>query len=417
MALKIWREWRFPVEFALLLALLFFLPLREAPKNLFWLAYVVTWLVNRIRSGEWGGRWDGWDSLIVAWLASGYLAAAFAGIRTPEANEWWAVNDLVRYTSLLFCIRRARYSEQQCVAILTMLLGSCVIGTLEGIWHWRVTGKRKWIELVSVGHVNHSAIYIAICMGVGAGLLIAKDIVRSRSNQALIGTFVFFLLASLFAGESRAAVLAAVLLLLVIVVLGTRRRKAGVVVWIAMAVLIVASALLGGTRSIDRQVQNMAANNVLSERDLIWNRAIVAARAAPWFGVGMDNFSRITDERLRRWVHEQGRTVVDREFARAPHAHSLYFNTLTERGVVGLAILLAVMSAWAVALVRRFPRSDSSGEMGVIWFASFSGWFISAAIGLVNTTMHHEHAMLAIVVLGLLLSRALEAKGRGLATA
>ena len=34
---KFWREWRFPIEFALLLALAFFLPLREAPKNLFWL--------------------------------------------------------------------------------------------------------------------------------------------------------------------------------------------------------------------------------------------------------------------------------------------------------------------------------------------------------------------------------------------
>ena len=90
MAAKIWREWRFPVEFALLLALAFFLPLREAPKNLLWLAYVVTWVINRAwttgAARDFGGPWDRWDSLFLAWLGSGYLAALFAGIRTPEAR-------------------------------------------------------------------------------------------------------------------------------------------------------------------------------------------------------------------------------------------------------------------------------------------------------------------------------------------
>ncbi len=83
---KVWRDWRFPIEFALLLGLAFFLPLREAPKNLLWLAYTITWILNRVTSREFGGSWDRWDSLFVTWIASGYLAALFAGIRTPDAN-------------------------------------------------------------------------------------------------------------------------------------------------------------------------------------------------------------------------------------------------------------------------------------------------------------------------------------------
>ena len=52
------RKARFPVETGLLIALCFFLPLLEAPKNILWLAYVICWLVNRIRARDFGGRWD-----------------------------------------------------------------------------------------------------------------------------------------------------------------------------------------------------------------------------------------------------------------------------------------------------------------------------------------------------------------------
>jgi len=43
-----------------LLALAFFLPLWEAPKNLASLAFVLVWLANRIRARDFGGRWDVW---------------------------------------------------------------------------------------------------------------------------------------------------------------------------------------------------------------------------------------------------------------------------------------------------------------------------------------------------------------------
>ena len=59
------------LEIGALLALCFFLPLYEAPKNIFWALYVVVWIANRVRARDFGGRWDLWDSLIAAWIASG----------------------------------------------------------------------------------------------------------------------------------------------------------------------------------------------------------------------------------------------------------------------------------------------------------------------------------------------------------
>ena len=103
---KFWREWQRPIELSLLLLFVFFLPLREAPKNILWAAYVVTWIVNRVRERNFGGRWDGWDTLCALWIVAGYLSAIFAGIHRGDGNEVLAVNDLVKYVSLFWCLRR-----------------------------------------------------------------------------------------------------------------------------------------------------------------------------------------------------------------------------------------------------------------------------------------------------------------------
>ena len=106
---RIGLELRYPVEFFWLLALAFFLPLYEAPKNICWLAYVLTWIYNRARAREWGGPWDRWDSLIALWITSAYLAAVFAGI---HHDEWSEANDVVRYASVLWTLKRSRHSER-----------------------------------------------------------------------------------------------------------------------------------------------------------------------------------------------------------------------------------------------------------------------------------------------------------------
>src|SRR3989304_3736444 len=96
------RKVRYPLETGLLVALAFFLPLLEAPKNYAWLAYAAVWLPNRIRAREFGGSWDLWDTLIALWIASGYLVAALAGL---EGSEWRGATDLLRYASILWLPR------------------------------------------------------------------------------------------------------------------------------------------------------------------------------------------------------------------------------------------------------------------------------------------------------------------------
>ena len=198
----------------------------------------------------------------------------------------------------------------------------------------------------------------------------------------------------------------AVLLVVVLCVFfAFRAGRFGARAWAVVVVALVLALTLGGIGSVYRNIEHARTNNLTAERDLIWNRALVAAATYPWFGVGMDNFSRITDDRLQQWLAAQGKKYEPKDYRLAPHAHSLYLNTLTERGAAGLAVVLALLLAWGVRLWRLRPRMGSDGEETALWCAAFSGWLVTALIGLANTTMHHEHAILALLTLSLWLAQ------------
>lgn len=401
MLLRTWREWRHPVEFALLLALAFFLPLREAPKNIFWLAYLIAWVVARARERDWGGRLDAWDALVAGLVASGYLAALFGGIHRGDGNEFLAVNDIWRYGLLFACMRRGGYDDAQKLLLLGMLIASCVIAELEAIWNWKVVAKRSALELFSVGHVNHSAIYMAICLGIAAGLAAGAWPRLSAAWRTALGLSILALVSGLFLGGSRAAGAVAMALVLAAAFIAARAARAGRAAWLAALLVILVGVVLGGTSALKRQIEWSATNYTLAQRDLIWNRGLAGWHAHPVFGLGVENYGAFPERQLKAWVAEQGKAYVASEYAGSPHAHSLYLNTMVERGLVGLAALLALLAAWGVLLVRGWHAARGGGTPLVYWMASASGWFVTVVIGFANTTLHHEHAMLALLTLAL----------------
>jgi O-antigen ligase len=401
MTFSSWRNWRHPAEFALLLGLAFFLPLREAPKNLLWLAYVVVWVVNRARVRDAGGAPDWWEGLIALMVAGGLAAAAFGGIHRGDGNEWRAVGDIVRYGLLFVLVRRAGYDESQKLSLLGLLVASCVIAEMEAVWRWKVTAARRALELVSVGHVNHSAIYLCICAGVAAGLLAALWPRLGKGVRALLGFATLALVTGLFLGGSRAAGGVGVVLLAGAALIGARVSGSGKRALLALFIAVGFAAVVGGTSALQRQIEWGARNYSLAQRDLIWNRGMVAWRESPAFGVGLENYGHFSEARLKEWLGHQGTVYQESEYVPAPHAHSLYVNTLVERGVVGLATVLLFLFAWGVRLVRVHPPFDRAGMPLAIWCASASAWAVTVLIGFANTTLHHEHAMLALLLLGL----------------
>lgn len=385
-------------EFFFLVGLIFALPSFEAPKNIFWGLYALAWIINRFRRGNFGGPWDAWDSLILLWIASGYIIANFAG---QPNDEWDGANDILRYASLLWLLKRSRYSALQ----LNILIRAIVIATLVslawGLWAWS-NSTTKELELNSVGHVNHSAIFMAIVFGAAVSSLLAS--LRQNRYWILLGVLaVVSLGAAVFVTSSRAAVLAMLLLCVGLGIAWLRRSRWVLVILVLIASASASTAYLTKIEVVKKQQVNAEHNNVLSYREGIWGTALAAWRKYPWFGVGMHNFNQISPEETRAWVEESGRQYSPSEYINSSHAHSLYLNTLAERGTIGAAIVFLLLAAWAVTLFRRLPTKDAAYIAWALWGGAFSAWFITVGVGFVNTTLHHEHGMLAMLLLGMFL--------------
>ena len=368
------------VEIGLLLALCVALPLYEAPKSIAWLAYVLVWLANRVRARDFGGAWDIWDTLIVVWMVSGFVIAPFAAL---HGGEWRAPLDVVRNAAVLWMVKRSRLSERETRAVLGALVASVVIGIVMGLAQLWGGGSGR-LELNSVGHVNHTVVYLAIMLGVCASWLFLG---RQRVIAAAIS---FFVLVAVFVAASRSGVAAALVVLGALAVAWWPRSRIPAVIAAAVIIASAALAALGGAEVFEKQAESVQAGHVLNFRQEAWQLAVSTWQAHPWFGIGMENFGQAS----RGLATEQLRNLM-------PHAHNLYLNTLTERGLVGALPVFALLAVWGWWLVTRRPRGGATDHEWLLWGAAASAWIVTVAVGMVNTTFHHEHGLLAVLLLGL----------------
>jgi O-antigen ligase len=397
------KQVRFPVEIGLLLAFCVFLPLVEFWKSVAWLAYVLVWLVNRLRTRSIGNYWGWWDTLIMVWIGSAYLAAVYAGL---DGRAWAKTGDVATHVLLLWLVMRGGYSEKEIRWVLGALVASTVAGLAFGYWGlWNGDAKSGTLQLNSVGHVNHTAIYIAIMLGVCATWLFARWRAWTIGRRAAALAVSAFVLASLIVTASRGAIGVGLVMVPVLAAAWWPRWRAPLVASLA-TIALVAAAMIGFNAEVVRKQEiNAAAQNVLSFRDGVWRMGLAAWERFPWFGVGKDNYNLITYDLVRTWRSEAGKDYEASRYVQFPHAHNLLVNTLVERGVVGFAGLAALLLAWLVALIRDRPRPQDADLSWIAWGGAASAWFVTVGVGMVNTTLHHEHGLLAVLLLGLWLSK------------
>ena len=384
------------LEHAALVALAVVLPVFEAPKNLLWLLYLALWLANRARARDFGGPWDRWDTLIVLWIASAQAAVVFAGL----GAEWRAGFDVLRYTTVLWAMKRSRYPESVLAALLVALAAGTLLALGWGYYRILLTTEHRYLGLKSVGHVNHSAIYLAVAFG--ATLIATRAWWRHAAAPWRVGGLLCTLLfaVSLFVMQSRAAVGAAMAVAVVLLLVYTVRHRRPMRRLALGAAILVGIGLAVKPEVVEKNyLQIERSGTLLAFREGIWHAGLLAWRDFPLFGVGVHSWGRITAERLETSAAKRGEKL-DPGLLFSSHGHSLYLNTLVERGVVGLAAVLAILVWWAVALVRSLPGAAASPLSWSYWGGSAAAWMVAVIVGLVNTTLHHEHALLSMLLLG-----------------
>lgn len=389
-------------EVVILIAFVITLPLVEAPKNILWVIFVVTWFVNRKATGNWGGKWDGWDTLFAAWIGIFTLGTFFAGI---SGEEWKGLRDPIQYITLFWLIKRSSYSPRQITQIVIAITAATLIGLPTAYWHAFVTHSKPYLELNSVGHSNHSAIYLLISFGILLAFTLAfwKEL-KIRYRSLATATLVIFAL-SIILSQSRAA--AGVMFMLVILVSFAwwPRSKKLAISLTAMLITAIVAVIIISPPVLEEQKRYERSNALLSTRIPIWNTAILAWREYPLFGIGARNYSRINEEDIKAWAMEKYGEYKPKHYQTTglSHTHNLYITTLAERGITGLVVVLVVLGAIGWKLLRHRPKESDENIYWALWAGALSTWFTQVSIGLVNTTLHHEHALLAIIIVGLYL--------------
>lgn len=390
------------------------LPLFEAPKTLFLLlsfafAAVGLWQgrSNQPSVNGGGAAWsplrraskDDW--LLLAWMVSGFVVAAFAGL---HYKEWGGANGPLQLALLLFFLRRSAFSGRELRQVLWAVLLATLLATLLGFWQLSA-GIHKTLELKSVGHVNHSAIYL--CLDFAVALALALTLRRQTPLAAKLGILGCLLLAgvAVVASNSRTTVMAMGAVVVLAAGVSWRRSKLPVLV-LSVGLLAVASGLyFGNARVVQKHQQQTAHGNFLGERGPIWHSAWLTWRHNPWFGVGIKNYGEIGVAEQTRWLAEEGKRYEPGQYLPYAHAHSLYFGLLAEQGLFGFVLTLAVLLRLAWLLYRHCPGAADDDLYWALWLSASGALLVVLLNGVFNTTLHHEHGLLSVLLLGLWWSR------------
>jgi len=383
------------------------LPSFEAPKNIFLVSYLVTRLFSEAQEfKEDIQKWSLWDSLFMVILFTALLSTLFAGFSGLE--EWKGFKVFLTAILTGWFLSRTHYTKNQYQFLFKLIILSTIPPLVWGLYEFLIIHSKSTLEIHSVGHVNHSAIYLVMIFGATLAWFLSQLNTKEKVSYLKLPTIILGVLSLVFfialiIGESRGAVGIATLIGLILFNLLPKKKSIKILGFASILSTLLLATFINAN-IVQKQIRNQENHNVLAFRDLVWNVSLEASRFHPVLGIGMSNWHFITSEQLKKSVEARGEIFNPHNYRFPGHSHNLYLTALVERGIVGLIVTFLFMIVWAKKLIETFQWTRKSKEGSFLWGGAVSAWIATFGIGLVNTTFHHEHGILACLFLGLYLS-------------
>lgn len=390
----------FRVAFGLLLLFLFFLPLYEAPKNIFSVLFFLLggWIVIRHQHAV--GFFLKMDLAPRVFLLLA-ISPFFSGIGSPYMGFGerflsalnWSLMPLVALVLMLFDV-----SRNQLLWALRVLCVGTVLAVIHGFSQW----KSGYPELNSVGHVNQSALYLAFTL-VPVGLLFVNRQRYWDSLLALAGLIAVFW----YLGPSRSLVGFGAALIVVVgfwliisvergwfrIFLGSMCVAVTLVPVVVKAPAEYFSLYQGFKEEFDQRVAFKG--DLYSQRDRLINSSIeIAGGSFTGFGLGSfgeaaswENIKAAVIKRKADWNKER------LKYFSSSHGHNIFANLLVERGLLGVGSIALCLLVILGVFLRSIRQIGS--QVGVLTI------LVILIGGLGQSTLHVEHGQLAFICLAL----------------
>lgn len=415
------------IRFLFLIGLLIVLPAFEALKNLFAFLFVVSWVVIAKKNNHWGGKWRIIDSIFLLWI----LADIFVSINAIITHQLPGDNfrDIIRFVLIAWVLSRTNFSKER----LTQSALVAVVAVSVTLIYSYYSGHGELKELYSVGHINHTAIFLVISYTISLALLLFNfNNLNSYQKITLVVTTIALFFTTIDT-DSRAAfglliiitLLNFLYLLIRVTKLSLVVRFVGVVAFIGILFTLQNPGAVkkvqdripidfetinliffiedGNSLGIDFKYINHAFKEALkdSEREKIREFSFYAFKTNPLLGVGFGNFDKIEMDDIKGSILKDKEAFDGDLYFPSSHAHNIYYTYLVSGGLLIFSIFAWFWFYIVWAIIKLITRRENEwivlSGIGVV--------LVNLGIGWVNTTLHHEHAILSMFVLGLLIAQ------------
>ena len=378
------------LEVLLIGLVMFTLPIFEAPKNIFTILLILVWILISLSKKSLGvsTRFDLplFGLTLVLWLGPPFSTYGYSVVSEYAAARW----SLLALFVLL--VGRLNYTREHLYFIWFMLLLGGVVAVCESFWIWSIN-NREYPELRSVGHTNHSAMYILVILAAGISATLT-----SKRMLVLLGALSVSV-SLLYLPASRSIVSTGTAFVVISVAMLYFCREQIGVKWISLGGVILAAGisltflLPFGHEFWDEIIRRFSGEDIFSGRDRILNAALAVWRQNPIFGTGWFSFGPVTSEESIRLVLQRADIQYDAStFIHTSHGHNLWTTILVERGLMGLILITVILFMY---IKFYFYNSFMNTELGsfdrIVSLAALLVAVGFAVGGLGNTTMMNEH--------------------------
>ena len=389
------------LELTFLSLFLAFLPSLEAPKNIFLAGYLITALYRQSQLSP--SKWSIWDWVFLSLIFSSFLSSLFPFV--AGGSEWKGFRGMLLWITFGWTLFRADYNFEEKKYLFIFAIMTALPPLLWGLTQFLILFTKDSLQLHSVGHVNHSAIYLCMICSAALSLLISQ-IKSAQKKYVFITSLLFiFLISSVIISKSRGAFGIIFLFVYTLVGLSKIPIKIKMILYSLFTIFLITIVILIPVPVIKKQISNQNDHDILAQRDKVWRASFELARLNPLLGIGGGNWKQIKIDQIKSSVESRGEIFDKDAFAlQWGHSHNIYLTNLVERGILGFITFLSFMFIWLITLIKSYKKFNQDSKGMLFIMGSFSAWTTIFGIGFVNTTFHHENALLALFFLGLHLS-------------
>lgn len=353
----------------LLFFFLFSIPLSEGLKQMFFYPLLITGMVIIYRD-KLSLEKDTINISIVVFFIFGLLSSLFNGTQI-SANI-----DIMRNLLLFVVVRSVGLDNLNINKALYFLLSGFFI-----TFSWAIVNKYilaegfTHFELKSIGHVNHSSIFMLILFAIALPMFFSSGL----EKKIVCALTLILCLAGILISGSRATIYTLPMVVFSYFLMTDKKlfARSTLILFGVLPLLFGGMYLLCDGYSLAKIARGISHNEA---RFGIFYSAIQAWQDNNMlFGIGVDNFITIN---LRDYL-------PDFILERTSHAHNTYLTILSERGMLGLLAFLAFLVSLGIKLFRQ-SKKNSLVQVSLLIF------IVNGVVSLGNTVFHHENAIIIL---------------------